>query len=44
LIHHGWASLAELRSVWTFTDLVDANDTLDRVLEAEAGARKTKPL
>ena len=43
-MHHGWATLGELRSVWTFTDLVEANEALDRVLEAEAGARKTKPL
>jgi hypothetical protein len=30
--------------VWTFRDLVEGNDALDRVLEAEARARRPKSI
>jgi len=34
LIDAGWATLQELRTSWTFADLVDANDMLDRLQAA----------
>lgn len=42
LVAHGWATLIELQTTWSVTDMLMANDALDAWLDAQHTAQTPK--